>query len=127
MKNTLNVINVICDIYWVGLKLLLIVLTQEPRSPSDPYTKQILQCGPVNSRKRAARTFLKIGCLLSYLLLSYLSLTLSYFRDEMESPCCTCSLFHLHIILYRLLFFLESSSIFSPHQATFHPSRFTLD
>ena len=32
-----------------------------------------------------------------------------------------------HIILFRLLFFLESNSIFSPRQAGFRPGRSTLD
>ena len=39
---------------------------------------------------------------------------------------CVFKLFD-HIILYRLLFFLESNFIFSPRQAGFHPERFTLD
>ena len=32
-----------------------------------------------------------------------------------------------HIVLSRLLFILESNSILSPRQASFHPGRFTLD
>ena len=39
---------------------------------------------------------------------------------------CVSKLFE-RIILSRLLFFLESNSIFSPGQAGFHPGRFTLD
>ena len=39
---------------------------------------------------------------------------------------CVSKLFE-RIILSRLLFFLESNSILSPHQAGFRPGRFTLD
>ena len=39
---------------------------------------------------------------------------------------CVSKLFE-RIILLRLLFFLESNSILSPHQAGFHPGRSTLD
>ena len=39
---------------------------------------------------------------------------------------CVSKLFE-HIILSRLLFFLESNSIFSPRQASFHPGRSTVD
>ena len=40
--------------------------------------------------------------------------------------CCVSKLFE-HIVLSRLLFFLESNSIFSPSQAGFRPGRSTLD
>ena len=39
---------------------------------------------------------------------------------------CISKLFE-RIILFRLLFFLESNSILSPRQASFHPGWFTLD
>ena len=51
--------------------------------------------------------------------------SLASFRPISPSSCLS-KLFEL-IMLFRLLFFLESNSILSPRQAGFHPERSTLD
>ena len=49
----------------------------------------------------------------------------AFFRP-ISLTSCVSKLFE-RIILFRLLFFLESNFILSPHQAGFHPGRSTLD